>query len=108
MLSVAADCTSAGFNPVAQLVVAAQVVPCAAPLIEMTDAPLPLPATNPLPCTCSGKLSPAPANTPDGNITSIVGPLVIAAVALAESLLLAWLVAVTVTAFGEGAAVGAV
>jgi hypothetical protein len=93
---------------VAQLVTAAQVVPRVTPLIEMADAALPLPATNPLPCTCSGKLSTAPANTLDGKITSIVGPLVIATVALAESLLLAWLVAVTVTAFGEGAAVGAV
>jgi hypothetical protein len=108
MVSVPADCTSAGFSPVAQLVVAAQVVPRVTPLIEMVEAALPLPATNPLPCTCSGKLSTAPAKTLDGKITSIVGPLVIAPVALAESPLLAWLVAVTVTAFGEGAAVGAV
>ena len=83
-------------------------MPRAVPLIEMVDAALPLPATNPLPCTCSGKLSTAPAKTLDGRITSIVGPLVIATVALANSLLLAWLVAVTATAFGEGAAAGAV
>src|SRR5271154_4540653 len=108
MVSVAADCTSAGFSPVAHVVTAAQVVPRVVPLIEMMDAALPLPATNPLPCTSSGKLSTALANTLDGKITSIVGPLVIATVALADSLALAWVVAVTVTEFGEGAAVGAV
>jgi len=108
MVSVPADCTSAGFSPVAQLVAAAHVVPRGVPLIEMTDAAPPLPATNPLPCTCSGKLSTAPAKTLDGKITSMVGPLVIATVPLADSLALAWLVAVTVIAFGEGAEVGAV
>src|SRR5580704_11489172 len=108
MVSVPADCTSAGFSPVAQLVTAAHVVPRVVPLIEMADAAMPLPATNPLPCTCSGKLSTAPANTLDGKITSMVGPLVIATVALADMVVLAWLVAVTATAFGEGAVAGAV
>src|SRR5271156_857060 len=106
MVDVAADATPAGFSPVAQLVVAAQVVPRAAPLIKIVDAPTPLPATNPLPCTCNGKLSTAPAKTLDGKIISIVGPLAMATVALAVLLGSAALVAVTVTAFGEGADVG--
>lgn len=92
----------------AQLVTAAQVVPRAVPLIKMLEAALPLPATNPLPCTASGKLSTAPANTLDGRMISMVGPLVMATVALAALLASAWLVAITVTAFGEGARVGEV
>ena len=108
MVNVVTACTSAGFSPVAQTVRSAQVVLRVMPLIEMVDAALPLPATNPLPCTSSGKPSTAPANTLDGKITSMVGPLVIASVALADMLVFAWLVAVTVTAFGEGAVTGAV
>jgi len=74
----------------------------------MTEAATPLPATNPVPCTASGKLSTAPAKTLDGKMISMVGPLVIATVALAVLLASAALVASTVTAFGEGADVGAV
>ena len=108
MVSVAADARSTGLSPVAQLIVAAQVVPRAAPLIRMAEAALPLPATNPLPCTASGKLSTAPANTLDGKMISIVGPLVIATVALAVLVGSAALVTITDTAFGEGAKVGEV
>src|ERR1700675_1283138 len=108
MVDVAAEARSAGFNSVVQLVAAAHVVPRAVPLIKMAEAALPLPTTNPVPCTASGKLSTAPAKTLEGKIISMVGPLVIATVALAVSLLSAWLVAITRPAFGEGADVGAV
>ena len=107
-IAAAAEATSAGFNPVAQLVAAAHVVPRAVPLINIVEAPTPLPATNPAPCTASGKLSTAPAKTLDGEIISMLGPLVIATVALTVLLASAALVAITVTAFGEGADVGEV
>src|SRR5271155_2759699 len=108
MMEVAADATSAGFSPVAQLVGAAHVVPRAVPLTNIVEAPTPLPATNPAPCTASGKPSTAPAKTLDGKMISMVGPLVIATVALAVLLASAALAAKTVTAFGEGADVGEV
>jgi hypothetical protein len=83
-----------------------QVVPRAVPLSKMVEAPTPLPATNPAPCRTNGKLSRAAAKTLDGKIISTVGPLVIATVVLAVLLASAALVAITITAFGEGADVG--
>jgi hypothetical protein len=55
-----------------------------------------------------GNPSTAPATTLEGRIASIVGPLVIEIAALAFFVESAALVAVTVIAFGEGAAAGAV
>jgi hypothetical protein len=46
--------------------------------------------------------------TLEGSIDSIVGPLEITTVAVADLLVSAWLVAVIAIALGEGAALGAV
>ena len=91
-----------------QVVAVAQVVARAVPFSRITEAELPLPATKFAPSTSKGKLSTAPAITLDGKITSIVGPLVTATVALALFVESATLVAVTEIALGDGAAVGAV
>ena len=73
-----------------------------------TEALPPLPGTKFRPCACSGKSSTAPAIALDGKITLMAGPLVMTTIAVPEVPESATLVAVTVIAFGLGAAVGAV
>ena len=106
-VSAPAAATSDGFSTVVQANVVAQVVVRAAPLIKITEAALPLPATKLVPCTASEKPSTAPAIALDGRSTSIVGPLRTATVAEADFVGSAALVATTEIAFGDGAAPGA-
>ena len=87
--------------------VVGQTVARAVPLMRIEEAAAPEPATKFTPCSNSGKLSAAPAITLDGSITLIVGPLVIATVAVADFVASARLVAITDIALGEGATVGA-
>jgi hypothetical protein len=107
IVSVLADCTSAGFNAVAQLVAEVQVVPRGVPLIRIVEAVAPLPATKFCPESASGNPSTAPAMTLDGRMTSITGSLVSAIVAAADFVGSARLVAITEIALGEGATGGA-
>src|ERR1700720_2337423 len=107
MVSVVADCTSAGLSAVEQVSVLGHVVARAVPLIRIADAALPEPGTKFRPCTETGKLSTAPAITLDGRITSIAGPLVMVTAAVADFVAPATLVAITEMPLGEGATVGA-
>jgi hypothetical protein len=68
----------------------------------------PVPTTKPTPFTVRVKLDATPAITEDGSICSIVGPLVMDTLAVADFVGSARLVAVTETAFGDGATLGAV
>lgn len=105
---VPADCTSPGFSTVAHAPAVAHVVLRGCPFNRITEAELPLPGTKLTPCTSKGKLSTAPAITLDGSRIRIVGPLVIATVALALLVGSKELVAMTAIALGDGAADGAV
>ena len=90
-----------------QAVAVGQAVARAVPLMRIEEAAAPEPATKFTPWSDSGKLSAAPAITLDGSITSIVGPLVMATVAVADFVASARLVAITEIALGDGATVGA-
>ena len=90
-----------------QAVALGQAVARAVPLMRIEEAAAPEPATKFLPCNVSGKLSAAPAITLDGSITWIVGPLVMATMAVADFVASARLVAIMDIALGDGATVGA-
>ena len=99
--------TSDGLTTVAQDVALVQEVLRGVPSRRITDDELPLPAVKPTPVTVKGKLSTATANTLEGKIVSIVGPVTMAIAAEADFVASAMLVAVTVIALGEGAMAGA-
>lgn len=105
---VCAVVTSEGARATAHWPDEEHVVARGTPLSNRTDAALPLPGAKFTPRTINGKPSTAPAVTLEGSVDSIVGPIEITTVAVADLLASAWLVAVIVIALGEGAAFGAV
>jgi len=107
-VSTAAEAISEGASAIAHWPAVEQMVARAVPSIKTADAPAPLPAMKFKPRTARGNPWTAPAITLEGEIDSIVGPLLMTTVAVADFVVSASLVAVIVIAFGEGAVVGAV
>lgn len=108
MDSSPATATSEGCSTIVQRLTVEQFDVRGESLTRSCDDPLPVVATKLRPFTASAKFCCVPAITLEGKTVSIVGPDVIAAVAVDTSAGFASLVAVMRMAFGEGAIGGAV